>query len=78
MKPLPDDEMDTPETDAFEAVLRKMRELKRERNAAVNTLKEIRELFTADEAFGDVIITLFAKPLEEAEKEIARLQSLIP
>ena len=55
----------------------KMAEMERQRNAAWKTLKEIRELFTADESFGATVEALFAKPLEEAEEEIARLQSLL-
>jgi hypothetical protein len=53
------------------------RKLERQRNAAWQTLKEIRELFTADESFGATVEALFATPLEEAEAEIARLQSLL-
>lgn len=82
---------DTPETDeAFAESLRvsgtvgltnhffsRMAKLDRQRNAAWQTLKEIRELFTADESFGATVEALFAKPLEEAEAEIARLQSLL-
>lgn len=51
--------------------------LERQRNAAWKTLKEIRELFTADESFGATVEALFAKPLEDAEAEIARLKSLL-
>jgi hypothetical protein len=51
--------------------------IERQRNAAWKTLKEIRELFTADESFGATVEALFAQPLEEAEAEIARLQSLL-
>lgn len=79
---------DTPETDAavhhiddvpaFPFVSYNFaRKLERQRNAAWKTLKEIRELFTADESFGATVEALFSRPLEEAEAEIARLQSLL-
>ena len=55
----------------------KCRQMERQRNAAWKTLKEIRELYTADESFGATVEALFAQPLEEAEAEIARLQSLL-
>ena len=83
------DVADTPETkDAYkqrngEGALdheirraRTMEKLERQRNAAWKLLREIRELFTADESFGATVEALFAKPLEEAEAEIARLQSM--
>ena len=53
------------------------RKLERQRNAAWKTLKEIRQLFVDDESFGATVEALFAPPLEEAEAEIARLQSLL-
>jgi hypothetical protein len=82
---------DTPETDSFsdkpapngsysEACrewVEFARKLERQRNAAWKTLKEIRQLFVDDESFGATVDALFAKPLEEAESEIARLQSLL-
>lgn len=83
---------DTPETDAkreamiylrpdgeyrIDALADFARKLERQRNAAWKTLKEIRELFTADESFGATVEALFATPLGEAEAEIARLQSLL-
>lgn len=80
---------DTPETDAehnrpvriWEECYYGMRahaeKMERQRNAAWQTLKEIRELFTADESFGATVEALFAKPLEESEAEIARLNSLL-
>ena len=52
------------------------RKIERHRNAAWKTLKEIRQLFAADESFGAVVEVLFERPLEIAEAEIARLQSL--
>ncbi len=51
------------------------RHIERQRNAAWQTLKEIRELFVNDNSFGDVVQRLFAQPLEEAEEEIALLKS---
>lgn len=54
-----------------------MEKLERQRNAAWKTLGEIRQLFVDDESFGATVEALFAKPLEEAEAEIARLNSLL-
>jgi hypothetical protein len=77
---------DTPETDKLEYEQEcnyevcwedHSRKLERQRNAAWKTLKEIRQLFVDDESFGATVEALFAKPLEEAEAEIARLQSLL-
>lgn len=48
-----------------------------QRDAANKTLSEIRQLFVDDESFGATVEALFAKPLEEAEAEIARLNSLL-
>lgn len=58
-------------------MLEHARKMEHQRNAAWKTLKEIRELFAADESFGSMVEALFSKPLEEAEAEIARLQSLL-
>ena len=60
---------------ADQAELRMIR-AKRQRDKAWHTLAEIREAFKDDESFGAIVNTLFAKPLEEAQAEIARLQSL--
>ena len=53
------------------------RKLERQRNAAWNTIKDIRDSVIADETFGATVELLFGKPLEEAEAEIARLNSLL-
>jgi aspartate/methionine/tyrosine aminotransferase len=78
---------DTPETDAAIALANDpdgapevcdlCEKLERQRNAAWKTLKEIRQLFVDDESFGAIVEALFATPLEEAEAEIARLNSLL-
>ena len=62
-------------TRADQAELRMIR-AKRERDKAWAALQEVRELFKDDASFGAVLDTLFAKPLEAAQTEIARLQSL--
>ena len=51
--------------------------LERQRNEAWKTIKDIRECVIADETFGDTVELIFGKPLEEAEAEIARLNSLL-
>ena len=60
---------------ADQAELR-MTRAKRERDKAWATLQEVRQLFKDDASFGAVVDTLFSKPLEAAQTEIARLQSL--
>jgi hypothetical protein len=52
-------------------------DMERKRNAAWQTLGEIRQLFVDDESFGAIVEALFSKPLEEAEAQIARLNSLL-
>ena len=54
----------------------RMTRAKRGRAEAWHTLAEIRKLFKNDASFGATVDALFAKPLEEAEAEIARLKSL--
>ena len=60
-----------------EDIIRKLTKLESQRNAAWKTIKEIRDSVIADETFGDTVELLFGKPLEEAEEEIARLNSLL-
>jgi len=50
-----------------------MEQLERELAAALKTLTDIRQLFVEDESFGSVVELLFAKPLEEAERELAEV-----
>ena len=60
-----------------EDIIRKLTKLESQRNAAWKTIKDIRDSVIADETFGDTVELLFGKPLEEAEAEIARLNSLL-
>ena len=50
-----------------------MEQMERELAAALKTLTDIRQLFVDDDSFGSVVERLFAKPLEEAESELAEV-----